>query len=134
MWAIDTIKLYKSSGTDGIVSAPLQQFQEYLITHILHVSRSCITTDQIPKSWRLAKYIPKKVGKTSSQEAKLFRPFSLTSFLLKTKERLVDYHLREGAIRNYPIHPYRDRSTFSDKKGKELAIPWTDNSGYFSRH
>ena len=49
----------------------------------------------IPEVWQLAKviFIPKP-GKASYSVAKAYRPISLTSFMLKTMERLVDFEQR----------------------------------------
>jgi Reverse transcriptase (RNA-dependent DNA polymerase) len=34
----------------------------------------------------------------------LFRPTSLTSFFLKTMERIVDQHIRTGPLESFPLH------------------------------
>jgi hypothetical protein len=59
----------------------------------------------IPKAWRQVKvaFIPKP-GKLDYTEAKTYRPISVSSFLLKTMEKLVDRHIRDGALRIYPLH------------------------------
>ncbi|XP_063994255.1 uncharacterized protein LOC135171557 [Diachasmimorpha longicaudata] len=50
--------------------------------------------------WREVRvvFIPKP-GKCSYDNAKAYRPISLSSFLLKTLERLVDRHIKEGVLR-----------------------------------
>ncbi|XP_063975107.1 uncharacterized protein LOC135161459 [Diachasmimorpha longicaudata] len=50
--------------------------------------------------WREVRvaFIPKP-GKCSYDNAKAYRPISLSSFLLKTLERLVDRQIKEGALR-----------------------------------
>ena len=47
----------------------------------------------LPNTWRKVKvvYIPKAVKK-DPEHPKSYRPINLTSFFLKTLERLVDYH------------------------------------------
>jgi hypothetical protein len=45
-------------------------------------------------------FIPKP-EKLDYTEAKAYRPFSLSSFLLKTMEKLVDRHIRDGALKKY---------------------------------
>jgi hypothetical protein len=47
-------------------------------------------------------FIPKP-GRTSYELTKLFRPISLTSFLLKTMERLVDQSIRIGPLKRFPL-------------------------------
>jgi hypothetical protein len=48
----------------------------------------------IPIAWRQVKvtFIPKP-GKLGNTEAKTYRPIILSSFLLKTMEKLVDRHI-----------------------------------------
>ena len=48
-------------------------------------------------------FIPKN-GRTDYSTAKAFRPISLTSFLMKTLERMVDRYLVERIISPYPLH------------------------------
>ncbi|XP_063980958.1 uncharacterized protein LOC135164491 [Diachasmimorpha longicaudata] len=67
--------------------------------------------------WREVKvvFIPKP-GKCSYGNAKAYRPISLSSFLWKTLERLVDRHIKERALRSNQIcssqHVYQSgRST-----------------------
>ena len=49
-------------------------------------------------------FIPKP-GKPNYTTAKAFRPTSLTSFLLKGLEKLVDRSLRDGPLASLPVHP-----------------------------
>jgi hypothetical protein len=58
----------------------------------------------IPMAWRQVKvtFIPKP-GKLDYTEAKAYRPISLSSFLLKTMEKLVDRHIMDGALKKYPL-------------------------------
>jgi hypothetical protein len=48
-------------------------------------------------------FIPQP-GKLDYTEAKAYRPISLSSFLLKTMEKLVDTHISDGALKQYPLH------------------------------
>jgi len=48
-------------------------------------------------------FIP-KLGRTHCTSAKDFRPISLTSFLLKTLEKLVDAYLRDVILVRQPLH------------------------------
>jgi hypothetical protein len=58
----------------------------------------------IPTAYRQVKvtFIPKS-EKLDYTEAKAYRPISLSSFLLKTMEKLVDRHIKEGALRIHPV-------------------------------
>jgi hypothetical protein len=60
----------------------------------------------VPAIWCQIKvvFIP-KLGRNSYTRPRDFRPISLTLFLFKTMERLVDRYLRDGALALRPLHP-----------------------------
>ncbi|XP_020298660.1 uncharacterized protein LOC109862902 [Pseudomyrmex gracilis] len=69
-----------------------------------------------PRDWRLAAESLSKPSRNGHIAAKDFRPISLTSFVLKTLERLVDRYLKIGPLLVHPLSPaqyaYREgRST-----------------------
>ena len=105
-WVIDSFTPYKSPGMDGIFPAVLQEGQEVLIPHLIRVFCVCLATGYVPAVWRQVKvvFIPKP-GRNSYCGSKDFRPLSLTSFLLKTLERLVDRFLRDEILISKPLHP-----------------------------
>jgi hypothetical protein len=65
-------------------------------------------------------FIPKP-GHMSYVQVKSFQPISLTSFLLKTLERLVDRHIRDGALVKYPLHFHRHAYQIS-RSGRWLSV------------
>nr|XP_034177372.1 uncharacterized protein LOC117602918 [Osmia lignaria] len=69
-------------------------------------------------AWRYSKvvFIPKP-GKDNYDLAKSYRPISLTSFLLKTLERLVDRYIRDEVLASKPLHP----SQHAYQNGKSTA-------------
>ena len=90
-WAIDSFAPYKSPGMDGIFPALLQEGWGVLIPYLVKIFRACLATQYVPAVWRQVKvvFIPKP-GRSSYCGPRDFRPISLTSFLFKTMERLVD--------------------------------------------
>ncbi|XP_011313404.1 uncharacterized protein [Fopius arisanus] len=109
--------MYKSPGPDGIYPALLQKGGPQLLQRLLPTLRASLALGHVPYKWREVRvvFIPKP-GKCSYDNAKSFRPISLSSFLLKTLERLVDRHIKMGAPRTNPIslsqHAYQvGRST-----------------------
>jgi len=88
-WAIGTFQPYKSPGLDGISPAFLQQGQSKLLPILRKVMISSLALGHIPNAWSRARvvFIP-KTGKKDITHPKSFRPISLTSFLLKTLEKL----------------------------------------------
>ena len=105
-WAIDSFTPYKSLGMDGIFPAVLQEGREVLIPYVIRIFRACLATGYVPTVWCQVKvvFIPKP-GRNSYCGSKDFRPLSLTSFLLKTLERLVDRFLRDEILISKPLHP-----------------------------
>jgi len=104
-WAIDSFTPYKSLGVDGIFPALLQQAQEVVIAYLVSIFRACLATGYVPAIWRQVKvvFIPKP-GRSTYSGPRDYRPISLTSFLLKTMERLVDRYLRDEALAIVPLH------------------------------
>jgi hypothetical protein len=64
-------------------------------------------------------FIPKP-GKLDYTEAKAYRPISLSSFLLKTMEKLVDTHIKGGALRIHPLH--RNQRAYQTGKSTDTAL------------
>jgi hypothetical protein len=75
----------------------------------------------IPTAWRQVKVmcIPKP-GKLDYTEATAYHPISLSSFLLKTMEKLVDRHIRDGALKEYPLH--RNQHAYQTGKSTETTL------------
>jgi hypothetical protein len=105
-WAIDSLGPYKIPGMDGIFPALLQEGWEVLIPYLVRIFCACLATRYIPAMWCQVKvvFIPKP-GRNSYCGPRDFRPISLTSFLLKTMERLVDRFLRDEILALKPLHP-----------------------------
>jgi hypothetical protein len=77
---------------DGIFPALLQEGQEVLVPYLVRIFCACLATGYVPATWRQVKVvlIPKP-SRDSCSGPKDYRPISLTSFLLKTMERLIDF-------------------------------------------
>jgi hypothetical protein len=91
---------------DGIFPALLQEGQKILIPYLIRNFRACLATGYVPSMWRQVKVVFKpKPGRNSYCGPKDFRPISLTSFLLKTLERLADRYLRDEVLALKPLHP-----------------------------
>jgi hypothetical protein len=120
-WALDTFKPYKSAGTDGIVPALLQHGAELLVPHLCRIYRASRAYGFIPKAWRQVKvmFIPKP-GKSDYTKAKVYHPISLSPFLLKTMEKIVDRHITERALRFQPLH--LNQHDYQIDKSTETAL------------
>ena len=105
-WAIQSMAPFKTPGNDGIVPIFLQKGLQHIIYPVQCIYKASLALGYIPYIWRKAKvaFIP-KLGRTDYTTAKAFRPISLTSFLLKGMEKLVDRYLRSGPLSQLPINP-----------------------------
>ncbi|XP_044571266.1 uncharacterized protein LOC123257210, partial [Drosophila ananassae] len=94
-WAIESFKPFKSPGPHGIIPAQLSRAGINLRKWIKKIFSTVFTTGMVPKAWLCTKvvFIP-KAGKPSHCTPKDYRPISLSSFLLKTMERLLSLHLQ----------------------------------------
>jgi hypothetical protein len=106
-WAVFSFQPYKSPGINGIMPIMLQQGFELLAGKFLVLLRASLALGYIPMSWRHTRvaFIPKP-GKPLSH-AKSLRPISLMSFVLKTLEKILDRHIRDGVLVEKPIHQYQ---------------------------
>jgi hypothetical protein len=106
---------------DGVFPALLQEGWEILVPYLVKIFRTCLATGYVPAIWRQVKvvFIPKP-GRSSYLGAREFRPISLTSFLLKTMERLVDRFLRDEILDLWPIHP--NQHAYQAGKSVETAL------------
>jgi hypothetical protein len=76
-----------------------------VIPYLVKIFRACLSTGYVPAIWRQVKvvFIPKASKNTYSGPGD-YRRISLTLFLLKTMERLVDSYLRDEALAIVPLH------------------------------
>jgi glycyl-tRNA synthetase (class II) len=72
-------------------------------------------------AWRQVKvtFIPRP-GKLDYTEALAYRPISLSSFILKTMEKLVNRQIRDGALRIYLLH--ENQFAYQRDKTTETAL------------
>jgi hypothetical protein len=118
-WALGRLKPFKAAGADEIVPALLQQGGEQIFPHRIY--RACLAYGFIPTVWRQVKvtFIPKP-GKLDYTEAKAHRPISLSSFLLKIMENLVEGHIRDDSLKKYPLH--HNQHVYQTFKSTETAL------------
>lgn len=121
VWAIRSFKPYKAAGPDEIFPALLQKGLKNLQGLLINLFRASIALEYVPRCWRQARvvFIPKP-GRDSYAQVKSYRALSLTSFLLKTLEKLIDRHIREDVLENNPLHP--NQYAYQTGKSCEEAI------------
>jgi hypothetical protein len=106
---------------NGIFPALLQQARGLVIPYLVRIFRACLSTGYVPAIWMQVKvvFIP-KTGKKNYSGPRDYRPISVTSFLLKTMERLVDRYLRDEALALAPLHP--NQNAYQAVKSVETAV------------
>jgi len=130
-WAMDSFVSCKSPGVDGIFQALLQDGWEVVIPYLVRIFRACLATGYGPAIWRQVEVVfISKPGRNSYSGPRNYRPISLTSFLLKTTERLVDRYLRDKTLALVPLHP--NQHAYQAGKSVETAlyqlIVWTEKA------
>ncbi|RYE25309.1 MAG: hypothetical protein EOP45_04900 [Sphingobacteriaceae bacterium] len=120
-WAIFGFQPYKSPGYDGLYPILIQKAWEVIKDHIYHVYRASIRLHHVPTEWGEVKvtFIPKP-GKEDYTIPKAFRPISLTSFMLKGLERVVERHVKEQMDVTTPLSD--DQHAFREGRSTETAL------------
>jgi len=136
-------KPFKFPGLDGFFPAQLQCTLDISLPWLTAIFHGCLVLNHIPTRWLDVKviFIP-KAGKPSHTNPKDFRPISLSSFLLKPLERLIDIHIRltiNPSLLSDAQHPYRkgrstDTALQSLVSGIERVPQQGILSGSVSRH
>jgi hypothetical protein len=89
---------------DGITSIMLQQGFKLLVGNLLRLLRASLALGYIPMICRNIRVVFVLKPRKPLSQANSLRPISLTSFILKTLEKLLDRHIRDGVLVEKPIH------------------------------
>lgn len=119
-WALSTFSPYKSPGPDGIYPCLLQHGIRHIAPVLSKLYRASLLLGYIPSRWSEVKvvFLP-KMGKPE-QLPTSFRPISLSSFLLKGMEKILDQHIREVYLKERPLN--KDQFAYQPGKSTETAI------------
>jgi len=95
---------YKNPGMGGIFPALLLEGRS-IVPYLVRIFRTCLATGYVPARWRQVNvvFIHKPIGVPIADLGIL--DLSLTSFLLKTMERLVDSFLMEEVLALLSLQP-----------------------------
>jgi len=90
------------------------------------IFQSILAVGELPTAWQETKvvFIP-KAGKATHTTAKDFRPISLTSFLLKSFERMISLHIRATVD---PTQISEAQHAYTKGKSTESALHLVVNS------
>jgi len=97
-----------------------QQGFEMLAGKFLLLLRASLALGYIPMSWRHIRvvFIPKPEKPLS--QAKSLRSTSLMSFILKTLEKLLDRHTKDGVLVERPLH--QNQFAYREGMSTEMAL------------
>jgi hypothetical protein len=121
VWAIESFVPYKSPGMDGTHPALLQEGWEVLAPYLVRIFRACLAMGYVPTGWRQVKVVfISKPGRDTYSSPRIIDLSALTSFLLKTMERLVDRFIRNETLTLSPLHP--NQHAYQAGKATETAL------------
>ena len=89
---------YKAPGPDGLKPIAIKNFSDTMKSGLNNLYAAIVTLGYTPIKWREAKVIMIPKGKSDLTDPRAFRPISLTSFLLKTLERMVLWKMEEDGF------------------------------------
>lgn len=120
-WAINSFKPFKSPGSDGIYPIVVQKASSMIMKPMKEILQAVLAMGYIPGAWRevMVKFIPKP-GRATYDQASSYRPISLTSFVLKTLERMCDRYIREVILKLIPLH--RNQHAYQAGRSVDSAL------------
>jgi ribonuclease HI len=119
--AIEQFAPNKTAGLDEIRPAALQHLPNTMLERLGCLFKACMEIEYVPNQWRESKaiFIP-KADKEDYSNARSWRPISLMSFVFKTLERLILWHLEETVLTTQGMH--KDQHAFRKGRSTESAL------------
>ncbi len=106
--AIGGFGSFKAAGPDELSPIVLQNLTKDILQRYVEMYRASLILGYIPSVWRKAKvvFIP-KAGKAKYDDVKAFRPITLSSFQLKTLEKLILWRINGHTLSTNPQSKYQ---------------------------
>jgi ribonuclease HI len=119
--AIANFSNNKAPGPDGIKPELLKNLPDNIISRLTTLFAASVETGYTPRKWCHSKtiMIPKS-NKNDYSNPRAFRPISLTSFIFKTLERLVLWHLEDQTLPQQLLHKHQH--AFRKDHSTEVAL------------
>ena len=124
------VHLWVRHSPDKLKPIIFKYLPQNVLDIISFIYKACLKLHYTPRPWKESNvvFIPKQ-GKASYQEAKSFRPISLSNYLLKGLEKLLVEQM-DLALEDHPIH--KNQHGFQRGLSTETAISKTVN--YIEKH
>ncbi len=117
--AIKSFGSYKAPGPDDFRPIVLKMLDDKTLLAIVEIYKAVIRTGYTPKEWRKMNVIfLAKPGKKDYSVPKAYRPITLSSFLLKGLERLIQWFIQERLISK----PLPNQHAYTTRLGTETAL------------
>ena len=125
--AIEEFGPHKAPGPDKIKPIVLQNLPEKGITRISNIFKACIQLEYTPHRWRksIVSFMAKP-NKPDKANPRTYRPLSLNSFILKSLEKVIKFHLEDEVFPTNPLH--KKQFAFQKGKGTDDALSQTINA------
>ena len=104
-YSLSTFSDYKTPGPDNVYPIMLKKGGQKVTRALQLIYSASLALETIPSTLtnvRVA-FIPKP-GKSDYSTPKSFRPISLSSFILKGMERILEKHIREKVLKKKPLN------------------------------
>ena len=126
--SIRTFGPKKAAGPDGFSPIVLQNLSQGYLNLVTLLYKMAVLTGYTPRAWRKMKvvFIPKS-GKTDYGQAKSYRPITLSNFLLKGLERIMQWYITEQIV----PEPLVSQHAYTAGRSTETAL--SDAVDYIER-
>ena len=129
--AINSFQSFKAPGPDDIRPIVLKHLGTAGIEKLTLLFRASALLGYIPTAWRTSRVIViPKPGKADYSVVRSFRPISLSSFLLKTLERLWAWHLEATSLTLNPLcaNQHAFRKGFSTESALSNMVEYIESA------
>ncbi len=116
---------FKAAGPDELPAIALKHLPEVGIEYVTELYKLSIATGKIPTCWTKMRvvFIPKS-GKSDYAAAKSYRPITLSNFLLKGLERLVQWFILDCIIREPLYQQHAPKAAPVRQLSHLLSLMW----------
>ena len=117
--AIASFGDYKAAGPDELAPVVLKRLDQGSLDFITSLFQLSIQTGRVPRLWREMKviFLP-KAGKSDYTSPKAYRPITLSNFILKTLERILQWFILD----NYVQEPLTSQHAYTKGRSTDSAL------------